>query len=133
MSDERREMVAVDWPSAANAGEVASVLSRSGLHLEYDDRPLNAVKGRSFAKTAIYVPDTEAPEAREVLATWYAARQRHILQLSKGMWRGLAPPFMIAIACGAVFVAISGDIVTGLAVAFIAFIPAVAVWHPRRG
>jgi hypothetical protein len=123
------EMVAVDWPHAVNAGEIATVLSRAGLHPEFDARPLQAVKGRFFAKTAIYVPDIEASTARDVLAAWYAERGRHISKMTIGVWRGLAIPLLIAI--GAVLGAAAGQFSVALGVTFLAFVPAVAVWHRR--
>ena len=41
------ELVAVDWPHASGAGEIAAVLARAGLHPEYDNRALNAAKGHT--------------------------------------------------------------------------------------
>lgn len=125
------ELVAVDRPGTSHAGEIALVLSRAGLHPEYDSRPLNAVKGRSFAKTTVYVSESEASRAREVLAEWYAGRERHIGKITTGVWRGLAIPMLIAIMTGAAIGAAAGQFSVALGVTFLAFIPAVALWHRR--
>lgn len=126
------KMVAVDWPCSSNAGEVAGVLTRSGLHPEYDTRPLNAVRGRSFAKTTIYVPESESTRAREVLSDWYADKNRRIEGITSGMWGGLVPPVLIAVACGVIVGIVTGQVGVGLVVAFLAFFPIVAFWHKRR-
>lgn len=128
----REEMIAVDSPHASNASEIAQVLSQSGLHPEYDERPLNAVRGRSFAKTTIYVPESECHRAREVLSTWYAESDRCIERVTSGIWGDLLFPSLISLALGVVGGVLTRQVGVGLIVAFLSFVLLVALWHKRN-
>jgi hypothetical protein len=125
-------LVPVDSPHTSHADEVAAVLVRAGLHPEHDRQPLQAVKGKSFAKTTIYVPETEAGRARELLAEWYAERNTQVAAVTSHLWSGLAGPFAVAIALGALAALAAGQLGPGLLVAFLSFIPLVGWWHRRQ-
>lgn len=124
-------MVPVDTPHTTHADEVATVLVRAGLHPEYDRQPLHAVKGRSFAKTTVYVPDSEVSRAREILAEWYAEREKHVAAATSHLWSGLAGPLAVAVILGALAALAAGQLGPGLLVAFLSFIPLVGWWHRR--
>ena len=126
------KMIAVDSPHASNASEVAHVLSQSGLHPEYDKRPRNAVRGRSFAKTMIYVPESESKRAREVLSAWYAESDRRIERVTSGIWSDLLFPSLISLALGVVGGVLTKQVGVGLVIAFLAFIPLVTLLHKRN-
>ncbi len=131
--DPRETPIAVDAPYASHANEIARVLVAARLHPEYDKRPLKAVRGRSFAKTTIYVPESEAARARDVLGAYYAGRSERIAAITTGLWQGLIVPLSIAAACGGVAALAAGQPGPGVVVAFLTFIPLTGWWHrPRR-
>lgn len=126
------EFIPVDWPSATHAPEVVAVLAQRGLHPVYDERPLHAVRGKSFAKTTIYVPAAESEQARVLLATWYTEQSGRVHRMTSGFWRGLLAPAAIALIAGAAVGLACTDFGMGMVGAFLAFIPAIAVWYRKR-
>lgn len=125
------KLLPVDRVSVSHAHEIAALLRKAGLHPEYDNEPPLAVKGRSFATTAVYVPESEAPRAREILSAHYSASQRRIDSITRQVWRGLAVPACLVIVVGLLTGLLTDEPGLGLVAGFIALFPILRWWSRR--